>query len=99
MSSSITVTLPDGSQQSVPAGSRPMDVAKSISQRLADDAVVARIPIGLEPLTVGRDPARDVVLDDNRVSRLHLQVFVVGDCVIAEDLGSSARQSAASASD
>src|SRR5262249_11181674 len=54
-----------------------------------DDAVVARIPIGPEPLTVGRDPARDVILDDNRVSRLHLQVFVVGDCVFTEDLGSS----------
>jgi threonyl-tRNA synthetase len=43
MSQSITVTLPDGSQQSVPAGSRPLDVAKSISSRLADDAVVARV--------------------------------------------------------
>ena len=41
--SSITVTLPDGSQQQVPAGTRPIDVAKSISSRLADDAVVARV--------------------------------------------------------
>jgi threonyl-tRNA synthetase len=43
MSQSITVTLPDGSQQALPAGSRPLDVAKSISSRLADDAVVARV--------------------------------------------------------
>src|SRR3984893_1186732 len=43
ISDSITVTLPDGSQKAVPAGSRPMDVAKSISPRLADDAVVARV--------------------------------------------------------
>jgi threonyl-tRNA synthetase len=43
MSESITVTLPDGSQKSVPPGSRPLDVAKSIGQRLADDAVVARV--------------------------------------------------------
>jgi len=43
MSQSITVTLPDGSQQAVPAGSRPLDIAKSISSRLADDAVVARV--------------------------------------------------------
>jgi len=41
--SNITVTLPDGSQKIVPAGSRPLDIAKSISPRLADDAVVARV--------------------------------------------------------
>ena len=43
MSESITVTLPDGSQKSVPPGSRPLDIAKSIGQRLADDAVVAKV--------------------------------------------------------
>src|SRR5690242_3731610 len=43
MSESLTITLPDGSQQSVPPGSRPIDIAKSISPRLADDAVVARV--------------------------------------------------------
>ena len=36
MSESITVTLPDGSQKSVPPGSRPLDIAKSIGQRLAE---------------------------------------------------------------
>src|SRR4029079_17765219 len=39
----IQVTLPDGSVQSVPAGTRPLDVARSISPRLADDAIVARV--------------------------------------------------------
>src|ERR1051326_1051940 len=39
----LQVTLPDGSVQQVPAGTRPIDVAKSISPRLADDAIVARI--------------------------------------------------------
>ena len=43
MSESLTITLPDGSEKTVPSGSRPMDVAKSISPRLADDAVVARV--------------------------------------------------------
>ena len=43
MSESLTITLPDGSQKTVPAGSRPLDIAKSISPRLADDAVVARV--------------------------------------------------------
>jgi len=43
MSEVLTVTLPDGSHKEVPAGSRPLDVAQSISPRLADDAVVARV--------------------------------------------------------
>src|SRR6478672_7898108 len=43
----IQVTLPDGSVQSVPAGTRPLDVARSISPRLADDAIVARVNGGL----------------------------------------------------
>jgi threonyl-tRNA synthetase len=51
MSQSITVTLPDGSQQAVPAGSPPLDVAKSISSRLAADAVVARVNGELYDLT------------------------------------------------
>ena len=41
--SSINVRLPDGSTQSVPAGTRPIDVARSISPRLADAALVARV--------------------------------------------------------
>ncbi len=44
MSQSITVTLPDGSQQAVAASTRPIDVAKSFSDRLAIDAVVERRP-------------------------------------------------------
>lgn len=51
MSSSLTITLPDGSQQSVPAGARPLDIAKSISSRLADDALVARVNGELYDLT------------------------------------------------
>jgi len=39
----IQVTLPDGSVQSVPAGTKPLDVARSIGTRLADDAIVARV--------------------------------------------------------
>ncbi len=41
--SQLTVTLPDGSRQQVPAGTSPMDIARSIGRRLADDAVVARV--------------------------------------------------------
>jgi threonyl-tRNA synthetase len=49
--SSLTITLPDGSQQSVPAGTRPLDVAKSISPRMADAAIVARVNGDLFDLT------------------------------------------------
>src|SRR5271163_2498212 len=48
---SLTITLPDGSKKSVPAGSAPLDVAKSISPRLEDDAVVARVDGDLWDLT------------------------------------------------
>lgn len=50
---------------------------------------VARHAIGLDPLTVGRDPARDVVIFDEKVSRLHLQVGLLAGEVVVEDLGSS----------
>ncbi|HMF78582.1 MAG TPA: threonine--tRNA ligase, partial [Bryobacteraceae bacterium] len=49
--SSFTVTLPDGSQQSVAPGTRPIDVAKAISPRLADAAIVARVNGELFDLT------------------------------------------------
>src|SRR5215467_2492463 len=39
----IEITLPDGSKQPAPAGSRPIDIAKSISPRLADAAIVAKV--------------------------------------------------------
>src|SRR5882762_10362341 len=51
MSESITVTLPDGSSKTVPQDSRPLDIAKSIGPRLADDAVVARVNGQLYDLT------------------------------------------------
>jgi threonyl-tRNA synthetase len=41
--SQFQVTLPDGSVQSVSAGAAPIDVARSISTRLADDALVAKV--------------------------------------------------------
>ena len=41
--SEITITLPDGSRRQVPQGTTPLDVAKSISRRLAEDALVAKV--------------------------------------------------------
>src|SRR5208283_2955581 len=49
--SEIQITLPDGSQKPVPAGSSPLDVARSISPRLADAAIVARVNGELRDLT------------------------------------------------
>ncbi|MCC6861825.1 MAG: threonine--tRNA ligase [Bryobacterales bacterium] len=51
MSRNITVTLPDGSTQVVPPGTRPLDVARQISPRLADAALVARVNGELYDLT------------------------------------------------
>jgi threonyl-tRNA synthetase len=41
--SNLQITLPDGSVQSVSDGARPIDIAQKIGQRLADDAIVARV--------------------------------------------------------
>src|ERR1700678_201334 len=51
MSESLNITLPDGSQKNVPPGSSPLDIAKEIGPRLADDAVVARVDGDLWDLT------------------------------------------------
>ena len=47
----IEITLPDGSKQSVAAGTAPLDIARSISPRLADAAIVAKVNGELYDLT------------------------------------------------
>ena len=59
--SDIKVQLPDGSVQQVPKGTTPLEIARSISPRLADAALVARTaPLDPTPLeaktTTGGDP-------------------------------------------
>jgi threonyl-tRNA synthetase len=39
----ISVTLPDGSNKEVPKGTTPLEIAQSISPRLADAALVAKV--------------------------------------------------------
>jgi threonyl-tRNA synthetase len=51
MSESFDITLPDGSHKTVPAGAKPIDVAREVSSRLADDAIVARVNGELWDLT------------------------------------------------
>ncbi|MBK9170325.1 MAG: threonine--tRNA ligase [Bryobacterales bacterium] len=63
----ITVTLPDGSQKFVPAGSSPLDVAASISPRLAEAAIVARVNGELRDLTrpLETDAAVEILTSKN----------------------------------
>jgi serine phosphatase RsbU (regulator of sigma subunit) len=65
------------------------DELRSYLVVLDGEDVVARYPVSPEPLTIGRDESRDIVIADSRVSRLHMQVFLADGNVVAEDLGSS----------
>ena len=49
--SNIEITLPDGSKQSVSPETRPLDIAKGISPRLADAAIAAKVNGDLFDLT------------------------------------------------
>src|SRR6202171_1863090 len=57
MSDSIHLKLPDGSTKEVPKGTTPLDVAKSISPRLADAALVAKTNGDL--IDLARPPDQD----------------------------------------
>jgi threonyl-tRNA synthetase len=59
--SNIEITLPDGSKRSVAAETRPLDIAKDISPRLADAAIVAKINGDLFDLT--RPIEKDATLE------------------------------------
>jgi threonyl-tRNA synthetase len=61
--SNIEITLPDGSKQSVAAETRPIDIAQSISPRLADAAIVARVNGELFDLTrpIGKDATLQIL--------------------------------------
>src|ERR1700722_6326678 len=65
--SNIEITLPDGSKQSVPGGTRPIDIAKSISPRLADAAIVAKVNGSLFDLTrpIEEDASLEILTNKN----------------------------------
>src|SRR3954453_13058554 len=65
--SNIEITLPDGSKQSVAAGTPPIDVAKSISPRLADAAIVAKVNGELYDLTrpLEKDASLEILTNKN----------------------------------
>jgi hypothetical protein len=49
----------------------------------------SRLPLGADPLVIGRLPECAVVLSDPNVSRRHAEVRRVGDAVVVSDLGST----------
>jgi threonyl-tRNA synthetase len=71
--SQITVTLPDGSNRSLPAGAPVRDVAEAISPRLAKAALAATVDGALVDLTfpLQRDAAVRIVTQDSPEA-LHL---------------------------
>jgi threonyl-tRNA synthetase len=84
--SNIQVTLPDGSVQTVAAGTRPLDIARQISPRLADAAIVARVNGQLFDLTRPMDedakleiltPKNPETLEVYRHSTAHLLAAAV----------------------
>ncbi|HEX6061330.1 MAG TPA: FhaA domain-containing protein, partial [Candidatus Limnocylindria bacterium] len=57
------------------------DALRAAKPRAPQGAIVARegsvrreVPLTADPITVGRDPKNDIVLDDRRVSRRHAEV-------------------------
>jgi threonyl-tRNA synthetase len=63
MAQNIQVTLPDGSKKEVPSGTTPLDIARSISPRLADAALVAKI----KPSAISSQPSSSAA-DDGQQS-------------------------------
>src|SRR5579863_6459869 len=84
--SQIEITLPDGSKQSVAEGTSPLQIAQSISPRLADAAIVARVNGELYDLTrpIEKDATLQILtskdpeaLDVYRHSTAHLLAAAV----------------------
>ena len=66
--SEITLTLPDGSQRQAMAGTTPLEVARSIGRRLADEAIAARVNGDLVDLTrpLEHDATLEILTPKNR---------------------------------
>jgi threonyl-tRNA synthetase len=84
--SEIAITLPDGSRLQAPAGSTPLDIARSLGRRLAEDAVVARLngelvdlsePIAADATLELLTPQNPETLEVYRHSSAHLLAAAV----------------------
>lgn len=94
--STIEITLPDGSKQPVAAGTAPIEIATSISPRLADAAIVARVNGELYDLSrpVEKDAALQILtpkdpeaLEVYRHSTAHLLAAAVLELFPETQLG------------
>jgi threonyl-tRNA synthetase len=94
--SNIQITLPDGSTKSVAAESRPIDIAKEISPRLADAAIVAKVDGELFDLTrpIEKDATLEILtaknpesMDVYRHSTAHLLAAAVLELYPETQLG------------
>ena len=54
-----------------------------------DAAVIKEIPIEKKPITVGRKPDNDIVLDNQAVSGYHCKISSFGNTFFVEDLAST----------
>jgi threonyl-tRNA synthetase len=86
MSSDISVTLPDGSQKTVPQGTTPLDIATAIGPRLAKAALAAKADG--EWIDLDRPLEHDVALalitpesDDGREVLRHSTAHVLAEAV------------------
>ena len=59
--STIQVKLPDGSIKQLPKGTTALDVAKSISPRLADAAIAAKISSNGDQAGEGARPTQELI--------------------------------------
>jgi len=94
--SNITVTLPDGSQVTVARGTSPLELARSLSAKLAREAVVARVDGELYDLTrpLESDARLEILTKDNpealeilRHSAAHLLAAAVVELFPGTKLG------------
>src|SRR5438874_1022606 len=61
MSDNIHIKLPDGSEKEMPKGTTALDVAKSISPRLADAAIAAKISSNGDQAGEGARPTQELI--------------------------------------
>src|SRR6266567_5867107 len=61
MSDNIHIKLPDGSDKEMPKGTTALDVAKSISPRLADAAIAAKISANGDQAGEGARPTQELI--------------------------------------
>lgn len=52
------------------------------------NGTIMEVPLTQQPLTIGRSPKADIIIDDEKASRMHCGIRWVDDAYVAKDLGS-----------